>query len=344
MTMIRFHHSVAAACISAAIACPSFALAQQQSFSDVPPDHPAFAAAEYLKSQNIIAGYSDGTFRPDQKVNRAEALKIIIGGLVTQEQLDQIQGTNFSDIPQDAWYLPYVEIAKANGIVDGPPKKTSFLGERPIMKVEFIKMLLLAQKVDPVSAYSEIRLPLSSDVSNVDEWFYPYLRFALASSMTMVGQDGLLHPANELTRGETALLLHRYLMYERGRRTQALLSEAENEIIIILSMLENNNIAQAEYASARALLAARGAHTSKPNEPIVIGALKISEAFRALVRAYRSGVNSDFAQAEKLAKDAWSLAEQAKGAEISLATLGDQVQTIAQNMADSARVAMEKAQ
>ncbi|HLD32302.1 MAG TPA: S-layer homology domain-containing protein [Candidatus Peribacteraceae bacterium] len=326
------------------IAGPGIASAQQQSFSDVPPDHPVFAAAEYLKSEKIISGYSDGTFQPDKKVNRAEALKIIIGGLITQEQLDLVQGTDFSDIAPDAWYLPYVEIAKVNGIVDGPPKKTEFYGERPVMKVEFIKMLLLAQKVDAGSSYSEIRLPLSSDVSNVDEWFYPYLRYALTSSMTMIGQDGLLHPANELTRGETALLLHRYLMYVRGRRTQALLSEAESEILVILSMLENNNIAQAEYASARALLAARGAHASKPNEPIVIGALKISEAFRALVRAYRSGVNGDFGQVEKLAKDAWSLAEKAKGAEMSLSTLADQVQTISQNMAESARAEKEKTQ
>lgn len=317
---------------------------QKQTFSDIPPDHPVYAAAEYLRSRGIISGYSDGTFKPEKKVNRAEALKMIIGGLVTQEQLNLVKRTSFNDVPADAWYLPYVEIAKVNAIIDGPPKKSAFNGEQPVIKVEFIKMLLLAQQEDPVSSYSEIRLPLSSDVQDVNEWFYPYLRFALTASMTMISQDGLLHPGRELTRGETALLLHRYLMYKNGRRTQALLSEAESEILVILSMLEKNNIVQAEYASARALLAARGAHYSKPDQPIVVGALKVSEAFRALVRAYRSGVNRDFAQVEKLAKDAWALAEQAKGAEPTLKTLADQVQTIAQNMASSARAEMAKEQ
>ena len=317
---------------------------EQQSFSDIPTDHPVWAAAEYLKSRGIISGYDDGTFKPNKAVNRAEALKIIIGGLVTAEQLNLVKSTDFSDVPADAWYLPYVEIAKINGIIDGPPKKTAFKGVNPVIKVEFNKMLLLAQQVDPVGSYNEIRLPIASDVSNVDEWFYPYMRYAITSSMTMISQDGLLHPDRELTRGETALLLHRYLMYERGRRTQALLSESESEILVILSMLEDNNIEQAEYASARALLASRGAHTSKPDEPIVIGALKVSEAFRALVRAYRSGVNRDFPEVERLAKDAWALAEQAKNAESSLKTLADQVQTIAQNMASSARAQSEQTQ
>jgi hypothetical protein len=315
----------------------------EQSFSDLSPDHPVYAAAEYLKSNGIISGYSDGTFKPDKQVNRAEALKIIIGGLVTQEQINSVKGTDFSDVPAGSWYLPYVEIAKVNGVIDGPPAKTAFNGENPVIKVEFIKMLLLANQVDP-NSYSEIRLPLSSDVDNPSEWYYPYLRYALTASMTMIAQDGLLHPGRELTRGETALLLHRFIMYNLNRRTQALLSETESEILVILSMLEDNNLLQAEYASARALLATRGAHKNKPDESIVVGALKISEAFRAVVRAYRSGVNEDFSNVEKLAKDAWALGEQAKGAEPSLKTLADQVQTIAQNMASSARAEMAKTQ
>jgi len=313
----------------------------EQSFNDLSEDHPVYEAAEYLKSNGIISGYSDGTFKPDKQVNRAEALKIIIGTLVTEDQLSIATTTNFSDVPEGSWYLPYVEIAKVNGIIDGPPEKDAFNGESPVKKVEFIKILLLANQVDP-NSYSEIQLPLASDVTDTNAWFYPYMRYALTASMTMIAQDGLLHPARELTRGETALLIYRYLMYKADRRTQALLSETESEILVILSMLENNNIEQAEYASARALLAARGAHASRPNESIVVGALKVSEAFRALVRAYRSGVNGDFAQVEKLAKDAWSLGEQAKTEEPSLGTLADQVQTISQNMAESARNEMDK--
>jgi hypothetical protein len=316
----------------------------EQSFSDVSPENTAYDAIEFLKANGIINGYSDGTFQPNKGVNRAEALKIIIGSLVTEEQIAAVSETDFEDISSDAWFLPYVEIAKANGIIDGPPKKASFNGGNPVIKVEFIKMLLLAYSETPVSSYQEIKLPLSTDVQNPDEWYYPYLRFAITSSMTMIGQDGSFHPAAQLTRGQTALLIHRYLMYKQGRRTQALLSEAENEILIVLSMLESNDIVQAEYASARTLLASRGAHAVKPDEPIVIGALKVSEAFRTLVRAYRAGIDRNFEEVVRLSGDAWNLADQAKQREASLSTLADQVQKISSNMANSARDEMAKTQ
>jgi len=258
---------------------PVFAHAQEQAFPDVPPDHFAYDAIQFLQKNGIVSGNPDGTFKPDAKVSRAAAAKLVVAPLITNEQLEQAQNakSSYTDVPEDVWYKPYVELARVAGIIDGPPKKTAFLGASNVIKVEFFKMLQLANNVDP-NSYSEIRLPLSQDVSNVDEWYYPYMRYGIASSLTMISTEGTLNPAKDLTRAETALLLYRFLMYTSGLRTQALLSEAENEILIILSSLEDNDITEAEYASARALLAARGALTSRPNESIVQAAVKITES------------------------------------------------------------------
>jgi len=313
------------------------AFAQQSSFSDVPSDSEISPAVEYLKAAGIISGYDDGTFRPNQKVNRAEAVKIIVAPLLTDEQLAQATSTVYNDVPADAWYLPYIEWARqAFKILDGPPKKPAFNGTQPVIKVEFLKMLELANGVDP-NSFSEVKLPLADDVTNTDEWFYPYIRYAMTSSMIMIGEDGKLNPAAQLTRGDVALLMFRFLMYKDNRRTQALLSETEQEIVIVLNSLESNNITQAEYASARGLLAARGAHASRPDTGVVKGALKISEAFRALVRAYRAGLNLELDEVIRLAGDAWNLAEQAKSMSTDVEAISTQVQASAKTMADSAR-------
>lgn len=50
----------------------------QNSFNDILPETPFYIPAEFLKARNIIQGYADGQFRPDQPVNRAEALAIIL--------------------------------------------------------------------------------------------------------------------------------------------------------------------------------------------------------------------------------------------------------------------------
>lgn len=312
---------------------PSVAAAE---FKDIPADSPVLEAAQYLQSVGVLNGYPDGTFRPNQQVNRAEAVKLVIAPLLKAEALTQLTATPFGDVKPGDWYLPYVEAARQNSVVDGPPGKTAFNGTQPVQKMEFIKMLLLAYRVDP-NAYSEIRLPLSSDVQDPAAWYYPYLRFALTASMTMITQDGTLDPGRELTRGDTAVILYRYLMYRNGKRTQALLSEAESEILVVLGSLKENNPDQAAFASARALLAARGANAAAPNQPIVQGALKITEAFRAIVRAFQAGTAHEFDETIRLCGDAWNLAGRAKELSPDLGNLADQVQTMAKNLADSAR-------
>ncbi|MBI4995010.1 S-layer homology domain-containing protein, partial [Candidatus Peregrinibacteria bacterium] len=47
-------------------------------FSDVPQTSKFFIPAKYLKEQNLISGYNDGTFQPNNLVNRAEALAMVL--------------------------------------------------------------------------------------------------------------------------------------------------------------------------------------------------------------------------------------------------------------------------
>ncbi len=317
---------------------PSVARAQQ-SFSDVPASHPAFTAIEYLKGRGILQGYDNGTFRPDLPVNRAEAIKIIVAQVATQQTIAAAAGvSSYDDVPANAWFAPYIEIARGPlSLIDGPPQTSVFRPTQNVRKAEFLKMLLLGRGANPQSAFSDITLPLATDTNAPSEWFYPYMRFALASSMTMVDASGNLNPAAELTRGNVALLLHRLLMFEEGRRTQALLSESESEIINVLKMLEEKNLPQAQYASSRALLAARGALSIRPEETIVKGAVKTSEGFRSLVEAYRAGVEGRLDDAIALSSQAWQSAEKAKEFSPDLSQVTLQMQTIAKSMADEAR-------
>jgi hypothetical protein len=313
--------------------------AAAQSFSDVSQSNPAYGAIEYLKTQGILRGYPDGTFKPDQAVNRAEALKIIVAQLVELSAIESRKGkTSYGDVAADAWFAPFVEVARADlKIIDGPPKSSAFSPTRTVNKVEFLKMLLLGNKIDPTLAYGEIKLPLSSDVSNPSEWYYPHVRYAMSASMLAVNQNGTLEPAKQLTRGDISLLLYRFLMYRENRRTQALLSLAEDEILNVLRALEGGDIEQAEFASARSLLSARGALTSLPEDPLVKGAVKTSEGFRMLTVSYRAGSEGRLDDAIKAAGDAWNLAEQAKTFSSGLTDVAVQMQTIAKSMADEGR-------
>jgi hypothetical protein len=322
-----------------ALLSPLGAAAQSTpSFKDVPASSTLFAAVEYLKLIGVMQGYEDGTFRPDSEVKRAEAVKMIVAPLVTAEDLRKYAKSPYSDVEEGTWFLPYVEAARQKlAIVDGPPKVTAFKPADPVQKAQFFKMFFLANDIDAKGMYSELKLPLASDVVDSNAWYYPYMRYALASSMTMVTKDGVLSPEKKLTRGDIALLLYRYYMYKDGRRTQALLSEAESEIVNILQLLEKQELNQAEFAASRSLVAARGALTSKPDEAVVKGAVKTSEGFQTLVQAYKAGALKDYPLAIELASSAWQLAAKAKEFSPALSTVASQMQTIAKNMADEAR-------
>lgn len=335
VTFPRFSSIVATAAL---LALPALASAQTAPFSDVPANHPAADAVRYLKEKGIIGGYADGTFKPDAKVNRAEALKIIVAPYVTPEVLATASESVFGDVPKGSWFLPYVEAGRQMlKIIDGPPAKTNFLPTSNVKKAEFVKMLLIANKVDPTTTLGEIRGGIATDVTNPDEWFYPHMRFAVASSMTMVTEDGALNPGQELTRSQVALLLYRLEMFKQGRRTQALLTEAETEILNVLKLFENKDVTNAEYAATRATIASRGALISAPDEAIVKGAVKISEGFQSLVGAYKAGMSGNLDSTIALAGAAWNSAAKAMEFSPGLKQVAEQMQGIAKSLADEAR-------
>ena len=67
----------------------------QASFGDVTGNHVNFEAVGYVKAQNIVSGYPDGSFRPDGLINRAELAKILVAAnfdesLIASCKLDQM--------------------------------------------------------------------------------------------------------------------------------------------------------------------------------------------------------------------------------------------------------------
>ena len=312
------------------------------SFSDVSEKSPQFAAVEFLKARGILQGYSDGTFRPSKKVTRAEAVKILVSTKMSADEIATFTKRSYTDVAVDAWYRPYVEAAfQKLGLIHGPPKTSTFNGEKTVRLGEFLKLLFKSQGVD-TNAFSEIKLPLATDVNDATAWFYPMMRYAVASSILQIDADGKLHPDGEITRGDLADILYRLASYQGGKRTQALLSEEESELVNVLKMFDKKDFTQAEMASARALVASRGALLSKPTVSIVQAAVKIAESFRSLDRAYNAGTAGKLDDVLTLTKEAWGLADKAMQISPSLQELSTRVQTIASNMATQARTLIKQ--
>lgn len=103
------------------------------------------AEVRRLASLGVIAGYPDGTFRPEEAVTRAEFAKMIVVmlGLENAANLMKGQAVSFSDVPATHWASGYINVAEMKGVVNGYPDGT-FKPEGSITYAEALKMILTA--------------------------------------------------------------------------------------------------------------------------------------------------------------------------------------------------------
>jgi hypothetical protein len=315
------------------LSCNSFA-----AFSDVPPTHENYEAITSLELNGIIQGYEDNTFRPDNQVNRAEAIKIIMEPL--HETFPEVTDNPFPDVTPDLWYAKYVLQGKNDGIITGDGVTGNYEGARTVNLVEYLKILLLAYDVD-LSNYQNQDKVIFSDVTDLNQWFIPYLYYASSTNLIHPDNSNNIYPGKNLTRGEVSEITYRLLVNLQGGEAQMYLSMAEAEMIKILKYLENDNVDSAEESSENALQYTNNALSIEPDENVVKAAVKIAESFDRLVKAYREGINENYTEVENKAKDAWNLASEAQSIDDSVHTLAEKIKTIAHDMAEDARAQIQ---
>lgn len=100
-------------------------------------------------AKGIVEGYEDGSFRPDEHINRAEAMKVLLLA-AKPEILHEPYGNipDFSDVTGDEWFGSYVKLGNAYSIVDGFPDG-SFRPGHPITRAEASKVVLLLMVTNP---------------------------------------------------------------------------------------------------------------------------------------------------------------------------------------------------
>lgn len=108
-------------------------------FSDI-EDPTKAAMIDNLVNYDIISGYSDGSFKPNASITRAEFAKMIIcatGYNFTQFDITE----NFTDVSEEHWAKDYIYISQKLGIVNGTTP-TTFDPENNITYEEAIKMIV----------------------------------------------------------------------------------------------------------------------------------------------------------------------------------------------------------
>ena len=87
------------------------------SFSDVATTHTFYQYIETAVHNNIVSGYADGTFRPQNNVTRAQTAKMVV--LAAQWPLIHYLLPTFNDVPKWHPFYTYIETAACHGAMTG---------------------------------------------------------------------------------------------------------------------------------------------------------------------------------------------------------------------------------
>lgn len=160
------------------------------------PDINTHEHAEYIADlycQNIIHGYPNGSFQPEELVNRVEFLKMLLQafGIPTSEQVTLSLGQEpFLDGPLDSWYAQYLYTAVDLGVVTGYDDGT-FRPDQPVSKSEALAMVLRIAGENP--QITDSSLP----------WYVPYIERGEELGL----YEGFFAPNELLKRGEASKIL-----------------------------------------------------------------------------------------------------------------------------------------
>ena len=159
-------------------------------FSDVSSLHRYVGSINYVRDQGIVQGYSDGSFRPDANINRAELTKVMVEARFTEEQIAtcDVSTLVFSDIDQTAWYAPYVCTAFLEQWIVGYDDGT-FKPGATINAAETAKILSQAYQVE---------------VEVADVWYQGYIDTLIDRAAYPVT---IAEPGQLVNRGEVAFMI-----------------------------------------------------------------------------------------------------------------------------------------
>ena len=191
-------------------------------FSDVPATHWAYEAIQTGVERGYIAGFADGTFRPDAPVSVAEFLKMAFMTLTevqedgriwwAEKYLDMIPewfrghwNAGTTSFQQGSpWYINYVNTAKNLGIIHD---EYDGRFHEPLTRERAAKMI--ANLDTPFRGqyqreYSMIAgAQLFKDFDKVDFYLQEYVG-NVALRGIMIGSNGHFNPKSTITRAEAA--------------------------------------------------------------------------------------------------------------------------------------------
>jgi len=185
-------------------------------FQDVPPGYWAKAYIEALAAKNIIAGFPDGNFKPDEPVTRAQFATIVTKALAPAPKRPAIE---FRDVSGNFWARKAIESAYQSQFVSGYPDGTF----NPNQEIPRVQVLVSLANGLGLTADNQEILGFYTDAAQIPSYADSSVAAATIKQLVIDYPNvKQLDPNRQATRAEVAAFVYQALV--NAGRVQAVSS------------------------------------------------------------------------------------------------------------------------
>ena len=134
------------------LVCGTTACSAREVFTDVPEDDWAAPYIYELVDRGVVGGYGDGTFAPQNYVQRCEYAKMLVN--IAGIEIVSSAISPYNDVPSDQWYFSYINSALS--LITGYTERGTlyFKPEEPATREDVTVAMIKALGVN-VKKYSD---------------------------------------------------------------------------------------------------------------------------------------------------------------------------------------------
>ncbi|MCG6133893.1 MAG: S-layer homology domain-containing protein [Nostoc sp. LLA-1] len=198
--------------------------------SDIGSDYWARPFIQALAERNVVSGFPDGTFRPNQPVSRAE-FAAMIQRAFDRQSVRQLSPGGFTDVPAGFWAASAIQEAYETGFMSGYPGNV-FLPNQQIPKVEAIVALTNGLGLQAGENPSGVLNTYFTDASAIPNYAVNSVAAATQANIVVNYPNvNQLNPLQPLTRAEATAILYQALVRQGQMQALATNVPAANYIV-----------------------------------------------------------------------------------------------------------------
>jgi hypothetical protein len=183
-------------------------LAQARTFPDIQGNW-ARSFIEALAARNVIKGFPDGTFRPDEPVTRAQFAAMIRQAFPRGPERP---GVEFVDVPANYWGAEAIQVAYRTGFLEGYPNRV-FNPEQNIPRVQVLVSLVTGLDLSPPEQVATVLNTTYQDAAQIPEYARNQVASATVNQLVANYPNiALLNPNQLATRADVAAFIYQALV------------------------------------------------------------------------------------------------------------------------------------